>query len=182
MAITNANIPSATSDLVAIINADTFEQEFITARPLKVSSNSSIQYMQNPIETGGVITDHKIDLPDVVSIACIVTGFNYRDLASQVSSLAKASTQFTVQTKSMTYTNMVIEEFPIEEEPEKFDSITITLNFREIQFDSAQIQTLTPASVTNPADASTVDRGEQSGSDSEGSLASQAARAIGVIN
>ncbi len=182
MSISNANIPSRTSDLVAILDATSSEQMFRDARPMKVSSNPAVQYMQNPIETGGVITDHSIILPDIVSVVCIVTNFNYRSLVAQVRAASRSATQFTVQTKSLTYFNMVIEELPIEEDPGAFDSINLTLKFREIQFDTARIQTLPPSAVANPADASTVNRGEQSTTESQGSLAAQAARSIGVIN
>lgn len=182
MAIDNPNIPSRTQDIVAILNQDTFEQVFREARPIKISSNSTVQYMQNPIETGGVITDHSITLPDVVSVTCVITNFNYRALVPLVREASRSGTRFVVQSKSQTYTNMVIEELPIEEDPDKFDSVVISLNFREVQFDTAQIQTLSAEQVSNPADQSTVDRGEQSTTQTEGSLAVQAANAIGAVS
>lgn len=181
MAIDNVKTSSVTADIVAILNSDTGEQVFEDARPVKLSSNSAVKYMQNPIETGDYITDHFIILQDVLTISCIVQKFLYRNLVSQIQSSLKQGTRFTVQTKSRTYTNMVIEETPIEEEPEKYDAIVIELKFLEVQFDPAQIKTLPSESVSNSADQSTVDRGQQSTSESSSSVAFKAAQSLGAV-
>lgn len=180
MAILNAFIPGRTSDIVSILRASNSEQAFREARPIKISSNSAVTYMQNPIETGGNIIDHRIIEPDLVSVSCVIPNFAYRNLVTQIRDSSRNSEQFTVQSKSITYTNMVIEEMPIEEDPDKFDAIVIELKFREVQFDTAQIQRLPVSQVSNSADSSTVDRGEQSTSDSQSSVAFQAAQAIGT--
>lgn len=181
MAINNAYEVSASSDTVAIFNQETLAQAFGDAVPVKVSSNQAVQYMRNPIETGASIVDHQIILPDVVSITCVVPNFTYRNLVADVINSSRAGTQFTVQTKSRSYSNMVIEEFPIEEDPDKFNAITVTLNFSEVQFDTARIQTLPAASVTNAMDQSTVDRGEQQSTESQSSVLFSAAEAAGAI-
>ena len=71
MAILDAFIPTATADLVSILDADG-NQVFETASPLKASLSPEIKYMTHPVETGGNITDHRIILPDVVTVSLVL--------------------------------------------------------------------------------------------------------------
>lgn len=182
MAINNTRVASRTQDLVAIIDEESGQQVFTDARPLKATPVSEIKYMQNPIETGASITDHFIVLPDGVQVDFLVSNFLYRSVYQQMKALAKAGTGFIVQTKSDTFINMRIEQLPAEEDPERFDAITISLTFVEIQFDPVRIQTLPQSQVASPADSSTVERGEQSGTETQGSVAFRAAQSVGAVN
>ena len=182
MAITNPNVPSITSDLVAIYDDETGFQVFGEARPVKISSESPIKFMKNPVATGGNITDHFIIEPDFVSIDFVIPNFNYRDVYQQVRTSANEGRSFTVQTKVNTYLNMRIENYPIEEDPGKFNAIVMTIPFVEIQFDTAQVQILPAETVSNAADSTTIDRGQQSTTETSGSVALQAAQDLGAVN
>ena len=178
MAIENFRIPA---DLVSILD-ESGNQVFELAIPMKVAVDPGIQYMRNPIDSGATITDHYIILPVVASIDFIVTNSNYREAYQQIRTAARAAQRFTVQTKSDTFQNMYIENYPSEEDPDKFDAITITISFIEIQLDTATLELLPASQVSDASDASTTDRGEVSGSATSGSLFSQAANALGVIS
>ena len=181
MSFLNINIPSLTSETVSIIDSESLDPVFVEAKKMKVSSNTEIYYPRNPIETGGTITDHKVVLPDIVSVSCIINDFNYRSVVQEIRDSAIASRVFTVQTKSITYDDMVIDKIPVEEDPSMFDSVTIVISFSKIQFDEAEVNKLTQGKVSNKPDSSTVDRGEQSTTGTQSSIAARALRGIGVF-
>ncbi len=178
MTIPNAFIQNDTADLVAILDING-AQVFETASPLKATIKPEIKYMTHPVEDGGNITDHRIILPNVVAITLVLEAGNYRDTYQQIKQSAVESTPFIVQTKSDTFNNMRIAEYPSEEDPQYFDTVIVNLVFREIQFDSARIQLLPPESVADPSDASTVDRGEQQGQETENEQGSILFRTFG---
>ena len=164
MTILSAFIPTETADLVAILNVDG-EQVFARARPLKASISPEIKYMTHPVEKGGNITDHRVILPDIVTLSVVLEAGNYRDTYQAIKQAARSSIPFIIQTKSDTFNNMQITAYPSEEDPTFFDTLLVNVAFREIQFDAAQIQILAPDAVSNNADTSTVDRGEVQGTD-----------------
>ena len=166
MALFNALLPSASSDVVAVLNSETNQPIFNDARPMRATVSESAQLMTHPLEDGANIVDHRILLPIGISIPFILTPDTFRQTYQEIRDVFRRSTRLTVQTKTATYSNMYLQNMPHEEDPALFDTITIVLEFIEAMFTRVQIQALPPASVRNPADASTVDRGQVSGSES----------------
>ncbi len=173
MTIANANIPAASGDLVAILDSSG-NQVFPLAQPLSASVDPEIRYMVHPVENGGSIIDHRVVLPVIVNVELVLTAGNYRNTYQDIRQAAEESRQLIVQTKSSTFSNMYITAYPSEENSNFFDTIVVNLTFREVQFDTARTQTLSQDQVRNPADSSTVNRGEQSGmmAEIEGSVLS----------
>lgn len=168
MAITDPQIPSASADVVAIFleeDGGPLVQSFVGAGPMRAQVNLPSQYMVHPLETGAPIIDHRVILPIEIAITFILQPETYRSTYQELRQAYLASNSFTVQTKADTYTGMYINNLPHEEEPELFDTIRVIVSFIEAQFFSAQVQVLSSANVTDPADASTLDRGEQIGLD-----------------
>ena len=172
MAILDALIPSASGDIVAIIEADTGNQLFQTARPMKVTVSESARMLAHPIESGGNIVDHRIILPIGLSVSLILESASYRSAYQEIRQIFRDSIRLLVRTKTDTYFNLYLQDIPHEEDPALFDTITIVLQFIETRIATIRIQALPATSVLSANDSSTVDRGQQTGTDAgnEGSI------------
>lgn len=147
--------PSAAMDVVGVFTKD-LVQVFKNARPLKVSPKPSVKLMEQPIETGVVITDHRILLPIEIELSLIFRGTDYRDTYNEIWELKNKSTILTVQTMERTFENMVIMDMPSEESVNIFNTITMALKLREVLFADTQ----TKFAPKNPTKSNTVDRGQ----------------------
>jgi hypothetical protein len=175
MAIIDALIPSASADIVAIFpeaqEIDVFGlvtvpgfipiQVFEDARPMRVQVSEPSKFMVHPLESGAQVTDHRIILPIEITITFILRPENYRNTYLLMRQAYLSAFRFSVQTKTNTYTGMYISDLPHEEDPAFFDTVTMVVQFREVQFFQAQLQLLSDFNVINPIDASTILRGEQ---------------------
>ncbi len=150
------------TDTIAIFDKN-FNQVFIGARPLKGSVAEPSKLMEHPLETGAVVSDHRIILPVETTIAMMLSPDEYRQTYQRIRQAYYAGAQYTVQTKTGGYQNMVIADMPHEESADVFDTVAITLKFREVQFVSAQFVKLPAVKVSkkNTAKQSTKDRGQQ---------------------
>lgn len=160
MSLTNTNIPSAASDVVGIFN-QSFQQVFSTARPVKCIVDESAKAMEHPVETGTVITDHIIFLPNEIELQMILPADEYRSVYDQIKQLYKAATVLSVQTRTATYRNMFIYRMPHEENTELFNTIPLSLRLRQILIIQTTTQALPPAAVKDPLDQSTINNGLQ---------------------
>lgn len=149
-------------DDIAIYDSD-FGQVFRSARPLKAQISEPSKLMEHPLETGAVVADHRIVLPTETVVSMILDADNYRQTYQRIRQAYQSGTQYTVQMRAGGYKNMVIADMPHEESTDVFDTIAITLKFREVQFVSAQFVKLPAVKVSkkNTAKQSTKDRGQQ---------------------
>ena len=185
MAIFDARIPLASADIVRIRRAgDTvpgFFNEFSRfggARPIKATIAEGARLMSHPVENGQVITDHRVILPVVISIAVVLRSFDYRSVYRNIREDFRNTVQFEIQTKTDTYQNMYLRDIPHEEAPEVFDTVTMVLEFVEAQFFNVRQQELIITEVEQPPDTSTVDRGEQANVTPPGSILSRGVDSI----
>ena len=147
-------------DDIAIYDSD-FGQVFRSARPLKGSISEPSKLMEHPLETGAVVVDHRIVLPTEVVVAMVLDADNYRQTYQRIRQAYRDGTQYTVQMRAGGYKNMVIADMPHEENVDMFDTIPLTLKFREVQFVTAQFVKLPAAKVKNKKQQSTKARGQQ---------------------
>lgn len=179
MALTDTLIPSASSDAVAVFGAN-LSQVFSGARPIKAAVTEDSKLMEHPLETGAVVTDHRIVLPIEIELSLILTA-TYRNVYQQIKQLFTDGTLLTVQTRTASYSNMVIMSLPHDEDPEMFDAIAIAVKLRQVEIISPQYGTLPPSKVANKSQASTVKKGQQQGKDStDPKITSAAASIFGV--
>lgn len=161
MALVNAVVDQVlyylAADVVGVFTADTFKQVFPEARPIKVVVKEEAKLMDHPVETGAVITDHRIILQVEIEISLIIQAINYRDVYQAIKQLYLQGTLLTVQTKADLYSNQIITGLPHEENPDTFDTLVIALKMKEVQFVTPQYG-IVPRNTTN---TSTVDRGTQ---------------------
>jgi hypothetical protein len=176
MTILSSLIPSASADVVAVFlaidnipdidlpgafNELNIVQAFPGARPMSVQVAEPVNYAVHPLESGASVTDNRIILPIELSVSFIMLPEQYRETYLLMRQAKDLSLQFTVQTKTDNYTQLYISNMPHEETPEFFDTVTIILQFRQVQFFDTGIQPLNENDVLDPTDASTIDRGEQ---------------------
>ena len=161
MALFDARDPTASADVVAILETDTGRQLFTGARPLKATISESAKLLTHPLEDGGNIVDHRIILPIGISLSCILDAETYRETYQEIRRSFRQSMRLTVQTKTDTYTNLYMQDIPHEEDPALFDTITMIVQLIEALTTDVQIQALPPQAVLSANDASTAERGEQ---------------------
>lgn len=151
-------IPSFATDIVAVYTQD-YTQVFRNARAIKAIVKETSKVMEHPIETGAIVTDHRIVWPVEIELNLILRPENYQDVYYEIKDLYLQGTLLIVQTRSDIYLNQLINSMPHEEDPTIYDTITIALSLKEVQMVTAQFTT-TPR---NQKNSSTVNRGNQQG-------------------
>jgi hypothetical protein len=149
------------ADQVAILDNDTFDQLFISARPVKANISRVRKVMDHPVEDGSVTSDFAVTLPSEVELSLILAGTDYAQVYKQFYQYFSTSTLLCLQLRSDTMPNMIISGMPHEESPDMMDAIPLALKFRHVQMITVQYQQLTAKNVTNVQDQSTVNTGTQ---------------------
>lgn len=155
--------PSKSRDVVAVLNAETFEQVFAGARPLAAQIYEIAEPMEHPVEDGTTIVDHVITKPVEIDLPLVAAGADYADVFAQIRQLFRDRTLLTVQTRAASYENMLIIEIPREETGEVFDGFNMALRLKEVRIVRAEYggKTIPATAAKKPANASTVKRGQQ---------------------
>jgi hypothetical protein len=156
-------IATAAVDVVGVYNQN-YNQLFSGARPIRARVNPKAKLMDHPIETGATITDHRVFLPTEIELNLVFTPATYAVDYQSVMSAYMSNNLLTVQTRTDTYSNMVIQGPPHEETADLADTISMILSLRQVTIVSSQSAAIanspTPA---NPVNSTTVSRGAQQG-------------------
>lgn len=158
MSIIDDLLPNLAIDQVAVFDQN-FNQVFPEARPIKAVVKEQSKLMEHPIETGAIITDHRVILPVEIELSLILQSPDYENVYKTIRSYYMNATLLTVQTKSGIYDNQVIASMPHEEDPAQYNALIIALSLKQIQIVSAQFG-VTPK---KPSNSTTVKRGTQQG-------------------
>lgn len=145
------------TDVVCVLDG-TLTQVFATARPIKATIKEEAKAMEHPLETGAVVTDHRVVLPVEIELSLVLGAADFRGTYRQIRDLFAKGELLTVQTRTDSYRNMTITGMPHEESPDAYDVINLGLMLKEVLYVEAQFSDL---KVSKPADARTVQRGEQ---------------------
>ncbi len=143
-------------DTVAVYTQD-FTQIFRDARTIKAVVKEQAKVMEHPVESGAIITDHRIILPTEIELSLILTPATYRETYDQINQFYLEGTLLIVQTRSGLYVNQLIHSMPHEEDTNLFNTITVALGLKQVQFVVAKYTT-TPS---NPKNTNTKQRGAQ---------------------
>lgn len=120
--------------------------------------------MEQPLENGATIVDHRILLPIQIELSLVLNTEEYRNTYQQIKQLFRNGDLITVQTRSDVYPNMVISKIPHEESPDAVDALFVAMSLTEVTYVTAQTSSYVPR---NPTKASTVQRGEQQKQEAE---------------
>jgi hypothetical protein len=145
------------TDVVCVLDAN-LSQVFATARPIKAVIKEESKAMEHPLETGAIVTDHRVILPVEIELSLVLSAEDYRGTYRQIRDLFYKGELLTVQTRTESYRSMVIASMPHEENADAFDVVMQALTLKEAQYVEAQF---TDAKVARPRDSRTVQRGEQ---------------------
>lgn len=150
--------------IVAIYD-DGFTQLFTAAKIMRANIRERAQLMEHPLETGEIVTDHRIILPTEIELSIIIESEDLKNVYSQLERAFKNSTELKIQTRTAVYTNQIMQELPHEENTDIFDGIMLGLKSKEVQ----EVNGSTGNFVQNPANSNTVSRGQQTPSNAASS-------------
>jgi hypothetical protein len=148
-------LPSYATDTVAIFDQD-YNQLFRNARAIKAVVKEQSKVMEHPVESGAIITDHRIVLPVEIDLSLILSSIDYQDVYAAIKQFYLNATLLVVQTRSDIYTNQLISALPHEEDPTMYDALTLALSLKEVIMVTAQY-----ATPRHPASTNTRNRGTQ---------------------
>jgi hypothetical protein len=145
------------TDVVCVLDAN-LSQVFERARPIKATVKEEAKPMEHPLETGAVVTDHRVLLPVEIELSMLLAPGDYQGTYRQIRDLFHKGELLTVQTRTESYRSMTIVQMPHEENADAFDAVPLALTLKEVVYVEAQF---TEAKVARPRDSKTVQRGEQ---------------------
>jgi hypothetical protein len=146
-------------DVVGIWN-QSYEQFVPNARVMKCSINEPTKNMEHPVETGSVITDHRVVLPIEISLTIIMDPEFYVDQYRRIKHALKTAEIFYLHTRVGIFKNQMIVGIPHEEDPSMYDTISMNLTMKEVQLVEATFQPLPARKVEQKTNASTVNKGQ----------------------
>lgn len=153
-----AAIISKATDLVAVLNENlnqVFEGAYITTANIAEES----QVMSHAVETGATIVDEIVLQPISITLSVTLNPNNYRSIYQEIKQAYLSRALLTVQTKADSYSSMVIEKIPHDEEPNVFDTITIAISLKEVKFVDTQYEEFKLDNIKNSSNASSKKRG-----------------------
>lgn len=157
---------SLKGDVVGILDQKSFKQLFPETRPMKAIIRETSQVMKHPVESGATLSDHKIINPKSIEMMMLIDSQFYSSDYQQIRTAWLNSTLLIVQTKAAVYQNMIIQNLPREEDPDKFDVTTIHLQMEEVLFELpnsvSSASSVSYYSPKDPTNESIVARGLQS--------------------
>jgi|ERR1700733_751634 len=149
-------LPLKAFDTVAIFD-QSYNRLFPNASSIKATIKETAKTMEHPIETGAIITDHRIIMPVEIELALILLSFDYQNTYSTIKQFYLNATLMVVQTRSGIYENQMIASMPHEEDPTQFDVITLILGLKQVLFVAPQYGVVPKL----PKNSTTVRRGAQ---------------------
>lgn len=144
-------------DVTAVLNAD-YVQVFEKARAVKATVMRGSKAMEHPLETGALVTDHRIILPTVVELSMILASEDYPAVYRQICDLFLAGELLVVQTRVDSFPSMLIEKIPHDETPEMLDGVAVAVTLKEALFVSPKFSTV---KVEKPKNSATVKQGQK---------------------
>ncbi|UNY40194.1 structural protein [Pseudomonas phage vB_PcuM_ KLEP17-4] len=160
MAITTPGVNQSNQDLVAILDAQTFRPLFANSKITRVTVRETSKLTTFAVEDGTQRTDHRVIDPVEIDLPILLTEFT-RDLYQQLRAAYLEGRELIIQTKVSSYPSMMIYECPHDETPDTGDAIAIAVKLREIMTYTPEFGSLPPLKVTNLAQSSTVQKGQQ---------------------
>jgi len=150
---------AANRDVVGLWRDD-FKQFCALSRPMNCRVTEPTKNMEHPVESGSVITDHRVILPVEIEMSLVMDADSFADQYAQLRTAMKNATLLYVHTRTSVYGNMIITDMPHDENPDQYDTIAVSLRLKEVILVTATFEPLPPRSVQNKDNSSTKDRGQ----------------------
>lgn len=117
--------------------------------------------MEHPVESGAIITDHKVFQPKRFVVTVALSEMNYSTEYAELYNVYKRCESVTLQTKAQIYQNLQIESIPHEEKAEAMTRLIFNIGLKEAQVVNASyIEGVSSGGgVASATNSSTVSRG-----------------------
>lgn len=181
MAQTDSSVNESAQDLVAVLDADSYQPLFSTANPMRVTVRETSKITKFAVEDGTQRSDHRVIDPVEIELPFLLVD-DTRNVFEALRQAWLDGKELIVQTKVRSYPNMMIFEVPHEEIPEQGNSIPMAVKLQEITVVTPEYGALPPRKVANKAQASTSKRGSQQTTETSDSNRRRASILHGVFN
>ena len=118
---------------VVVLDAVTLRPCWPNAKVLKLDASLGGKLPEHPIETGVLVYDHFIENPNEIALELLLSGPTLLTAYEQIKRYYTQRRFVTVQGRADTWPRMLIKEWPHDETPERFDSVTMHLKLHEIR-------------------------------------------------
>lgn len=116
--------------------------------------------MEHPVESGAIITDHKVFQPKRFVVTVALSEMNYSTEYAELYSVYKRGEMVTLQTKAQIYENLQIESIPHEEKVDTMCRLIFNIGLKEAQTVAASyIEGASTGGVASATNSNTVSRG-----------------------
>ena len=162
MSVNDTQQSTGAFDVVAVLDKE-FNQVFPDLTIIKATVKEESKPFEHPLETGALVTDHRIIQPIEIELSALVME-NFRKVYQQAKSIYLRGDLMTVQTKTDSYPSMLISSMPHEESGDMLDGIMISMSLKEAKFIDAEFKEMEKGPAPKPAskkNSNTVKRGEQ---------------------
>lgn len=150
------------TDVVKILNQQTMQQVFTAARPMSAEVKETAKVSKYPLESGYVSFDNRVSNPTEINMMFFIPSLAYTTAYVQIRNAWLNATLLSVQTRTGTYKNMIIESMPHEESPDMFSGITMLIKFSEfiiVAASASSAQVLANYSPAQPQAQNTLNTG-----------------------
>lgn len=141
-------------EVIAILD-ESGNQLFDTVGVISLSAAPSRTYAEHTLENGVNITDHSYRNNDAINISVILDAADYVEVYEQIKEAHESDTPLTVQTRVDVHDNMYIRRLPREESAAISDTISLTFELTEQQFQDTEFGSLPESEVASPSDSTT---------------------------
>ena len=111
--------------LVAILDAESFEQLFAATNPMRVSVREEKKVTKFQVEDGSERSDHVVRLATEIGVDLMIEDEFARNMYLQLQQAWRDNKLVIVQTKVASYESMLIESMPHDETPEMGNGIAM---------------------------------------------------------
>lgn len=168
--------------LVGILDADSFEQLFVSANPMRVSVREEKRITKFQVEDGGTRSDHVVQDAREIAIDLLIEDEFARNMYLQLQQAWRDNKLVIVQTKVSSYENMLIESMPHDETPELGNGISMPIRLTEWRTVTPQYGSLPPSKVAKKKQSDTAKQGQKQGQPASQAQTRKASVLYGVFN
>lgn len=146
---------------------------FTGAINIGVSVAPSKTFPLHTLENNQVVIDDQYDNQTMITLRVILDPSDYVNTYKEIKSYYEAVTNFSIQTKTDSYSNMYLNSIPHEEDPAMFNTIAMNLEFTQQIIVASTTASKEESDVSSASDTTTVESGSKSTTEDDGTIASR---------
>lgn len=169
------------TEVVAILDAESFEVLFDGANIMGLDILDEKKYTQYQVEDGSSRSDHSIKLPIAISGRMVISQ-NTREVFETLRQAYADDRILIIQSRVASYESMVIEAIPHSETIDNLLGVTVDIRFAEWRTVRPVYGELPLGTTRNPAQSSTIPRGQQQTTNADGAEGESSRRKGSVLS